>query len=288
MEQTVYDSRRNALYRDRIKDFFIDCKIQAKSMADSHYHPYYEFFYVVKGSCRIFAEHNLFSVNAGELVIIPPSTLHRSQYDGEHPVERITLSFTADYINSFAQILNFNLLDELFVGKMSFSGKSRGDFLSALQELLHESKNNDSFSEANTKALLTKIFILVKRNSLNLKKDEIIGTENHTEQSIQKAAKYIFENYSDEITLKTASRVAGMSDTYFSKKFMEITGFGFKEYLTNIRIKHSEEMLSFGKLTITQIAGACGFTDANYFGDAFKKRNGCSPRNFRKKIATLN
>lgn len=283
MEQTVYDSKRNALYRDRIKDFLIDSKVQATSMAESHYHPYYEFFYVVKGTCRIFAEHNIFFVNSGELVIIPPSTLHRSQYDGENPVERITLSFTADYINAFSKLFDCNFLNNLFAGKMSFFGKSRSDFLSALQELLQENKNTDSFSETNRKALLMKIFVLIERNSANLKKDESAETSTATSRSIQKAAKYIFENYADEISLQTASKVAGMSTTYFSKKFLELTGFGFKEYLTNIRLKHSEEMLSAGKLTITQIALACGFNDANYFGDAFKKRNGCSPRNYRKK-----
>ena len=74
-----------------------------------------------------------------------------------------------------------------------------------------------------------------------------------------------------------------MCSTYFSRKFMEVTGYGFKEYLTNVRIKRSQEMLITGKLTVTQIAFACGFADANYFGDAFRKCTGCSPREFRKK-----
>ena len=37
-----------------------------------------------------------------------------------------------------------------------------------------------------------------------------------------------------------------------------------------------------GSLTVTQIADRCGFSDSNYFGDAFKKAIGLSPREYRK------
>ena len=35
--------------------------------------------------------------------------------------------------------------------------------------------------------------------------------------------------------------------------------------------------------TITQIALRCGFSDSNYFKDAFKKKYGLTPREYRKK-----
>jgi len=35
-------------------------------------------------------------------------------------------------------------------------------------------------------------------------------------------------------------------------------------------------------LEIGEIAEKCGFSSSNYFGDAFKKINGISPRQYRK------
>lgn len=58
-----------------------------------------------------------------------------------------------------------------------------------------------------------------------------------------------------------------MNPTYFSKKFRETTGFGFKEYLTHIRLQNAAHLLRTTDTSITEIAGICGFSDGNYFGD---------------------
>ena len=72
-----------------------------------------------------------------------------------------------------------------------------------------------------------------------------------------------------------------MNPTYFSKKFRETTGFGVKEYLTHIRLQNAAHLLCTTDPSITEIAGICGFSDGNYFGDAFRKHYGMSPRAYR-------
>jgi AraC-like DNA-binding protein len=78
-----------------------------------------------------------------------------------------------------------------------------------------------------------------------------------------------------------------MSSTYFSKKFKKVTGFGFKEYVNNIRLKEASNLLLETKYSITNIALKCGFTDSNYFGDFFKKMKGVSPNKYRKNKGTI-
>lgn len=281
MNQKVFDNARNGFYRDTVKDFDIVFKDKEVSMGSSHYHPYFEICCVKKGQCRIFVDHNLFFVNEGEIVILPPSTLHRNQYEKEMPAERVNLSFTQEFVEPFLRPLMPNFLEKtLFLGKMSFSGKERREFFYVLDLLLKEKERNDFYSELNIHGLILTLFAMIGRNGNNIKNEELI---DQTTAAVQESAKFIFENYAQKITLDEAAGVAGMCSTYFSRKFMEVTGYGFKEYLTNVRIKRSQEMLTTGKLTVTQIAFACGFTDANYFGDAFRKCTGCSPREFRKK-----
>lgn len=280
MEQTVFDTQRKGLFRNIVSDIHIIRKNQSSSMADSHYHPYFELYYVVKGQCKIFVEHNLFVVNEGDLIILPPSTLHRSQYDQNTPVDRIILSFNEEYLLPLIKLISPSFNINIFtVGKLTFSGKARRDFLNHLLNLLEENRKSDVYKTINSHAIMLSLFAHIGRNSKNIKQEELIDI---TTASIQNAAKYIFENFNSEITLKQAADIAGMSETYFSRKFAEITGYGFKEYLTNIRIKKSQEILCSGKLSITQTAIACGFNDPNYFGDAFKKNTGLSPRDFRK------
>ena len=107
---------------------------------------------------------------------------------------------------------------------------------------------------------------------------------NTNADKIQFAAKYISENYADEISLSEISQLAFMEETYFSKKFKKLTGFCFKEYLTQTRIKAAEKLLDETKLTVSEIADRCGFSRSNYFGDSFKHWKGCSPSEYRRLI----
>lgn len=283
MEDKYFDSQKDGLYRSMKEDFQIERKSKALSMTYAHYHPHYELFYVINGSCRIFIEHQLFYVNSGDLVLLQPSTMHRSQYDDDGPIDRITLSFTKKYLEDIKDILGPNFFKtEASAEKMVFRGEAQNNLIHTLEEMLKEDSKADLYSEINKKSLFLNLLVQIKRNTANATQKENLIDESTA--SIQKAAKYIFDNYNEDVTLEDASHIAGMRDTYFSRRFQEITGSGFKEYLTNLRIQHSEEMLSTGKLSITQIALVCGFTDGNYFGDVFKKKTGLSPRAFRKRF----
>ena len=99
---------------------------------------------------------------------------------------------------------------------------------------------------------------------------------------IQKAANYIFNHYDKPISLSGISDMLHLNRSYFSKKFKQTTGIGFKEYLTSIRIKHAEMLLLESDMSVTEIALSCGFTDSNYFGDVFRHVNGVSPLAYRK------
>jgi len=100
--------------------------------------------------------------------------------------------------------------------------------------------------------------------------------------SIDKAMKYINSNYQTSITLDSLAKMLNLNPSYFSLKFKNVNGIGFKEYLINVRINHSEKLLLETKKSITDIALECGFDSSNYFGDAFRKKRGISPSEFRK------
>ena len=80
---------------DRIADFKIT-QVQRDShfdMGESHYHPYYEFYYLLSGQCRCFISHSIYRLFPGDLIMIPPSVLHRVLYETKRPAERINIFF---------------------------------------------------------------------------------------------------------------------------------------------------------------------------------------------------
>lgn len=74
----------------------------------------------------------------------------------------------------------------------------------------------------------------------------------------------------------------GFSPNYLSRRFRQATGIGLHEYIVFIRLHHAARQLVSTDDSVTDIALRCGFSDSNYFKDAFKKKYGVTPRAYRK------
>ena len=142
-----------------------------------------------------------------------------------------------------------------------------------------ERVRQDAYSKLTISHLLCEIIVLVLRHGNRSQK-----SADGTESKVLEAARYISDNYDQEITLHDAAQIACMEATYFSKCFKRATGFGFHDYLMQTRLKKAEEFLRSSRLSISEISESCGFLSSNYFGDVFKKHKGMSPREFRKQF----
>lgn len=90
--------------------------------------------------------------------------------------------------------------------------------------------------------------------------------------------------FSDEITLDMLAESAGMTPSYFSKKFKEQLGVSPIQYLLEIRMKVARDLLKEQEQNVKQISQKIGFQDEFYFSRKFKSYYGVSPRLYRKKM----
>ena len=103
---------------------------------------------------------------------------------------------------------------------------------------------------------------------------------------VNRAKKFIRENFQKEITLEELSKELNISPQYFSRLFKEETGYNFIEYLTFIRIEHSKHLMSATGMTIKEICYSVGYGDPNYFSRLFK-RVWLSPTAYARMIARM-
>ncbi|MBN1242988.1 MAG: response regulator [Spirochaetales bacterium] len=99
--------------------------------------------------------------------------------------------------------------------------------------------------------------------------------------ALSRAIEFILANFASQISLDSASAVAGVSAGRLSRLFVEETGKGFSEFLTGIRMERARELLSRPEVSIKEAAAASGYPDANYFARLFKKETGLTPSAFR-------
>ena len=100
---------------------------------------------------------------------------------------------------------------------------------------------------------------------------------------IMKAAAFIREHSSEDISLNQAALVADMSPAHFSTVFAREIGEGFSEYLTDRRMEEARQKLAGTSMRITDIAEAVGYRDPHYFSSIFKKTQHMTPKEYRSR-----
>ena len=55
------------------------------------------------------------------------------------------------------------------------------------------------------------------------------------------------------------------------------------EYLQNYRLEKAKHLLLDDAYNISEVAWDCGFSNGNYFARLFRRKEGCSPGEWRKK-----
>ncbi|MDD6351862.1 MAG: response regulator [Lachnospiraceae bacterium] len=101
---------------------------------------------------------------------------------------------------------------------------------------------------------------------------------------IMKAASFIREHSSEDISLNQAALVADMSPAHFSTVFAREIGEGFSEYLTDRRMEEARQKLAGTSMRITDIAEAVGYRDPHYFSSIFKKTQHMTPKEYRNQV----
>lgn len=105
--------------------------------------------------------------------------------------------------------------------------------------------------------------------------------ETNLSRRVRKIDKFLKENYMRDITLAEAAKEVNMSEVAFSRFFTQHSGSSFTDYLANIRLGHVTRMLVDSSKSIAEICYECGYNNISNFNRIFKKKKGCSPREFR-------
>lgn len=109
---------------------------------------------------------------------------------------------------------------------------------------------------------------------------------HRTEQDlVRQLLTYIEENYQKKIRMQDILEAFHYSETFINKRFKEVTGNTFNEYLNRYRIRKAMELMRREGIRIRDVAWQCGFSDYKYFGVVFRKYIGCSPKEFQKSVS---
>ena len=88
-----------------------------------------------------------------------------------------------------------------------------------------------------------------------------------------------------EMGLKAQSVVdaCGIGDHNIHTRYVHFTGQGIKERILTHRLRFAKRLLAYSNLPVTKIAFAVGYENPSGFSATFKRREGCSPSDYKNR-----
>lgn len=251
---------------------------QPENMPSMHVHGHHELYFLASGQRRYFIGHTIYDVMPGNLVIIPAGRLHRTTTPAGKGYVRYLLSFAGADVCTLAEAVGQARFAALLEsGCVQLPPEAVRQVQRDLEQIEGEVMQPTYYSQALLGHLLQDILLTALR--FGKRKAPFSG---ESADKIQEVARYISENFAQELTLDDVARMACIERTYFSKRFKKLTGVGFYEYLTQTRLREAERLLRQTQLSIGEVAERCGFSGSNYFADVFRRHSGLPPTAYRR------
>ena len=221
-----------------------------------HKHEHWELVYCTSGTGVFrFENGSVIRYNAGDLVAIPPREIHANASE-----------------DGFTNI-------HLTMGDPSFSYKTAFKIADGPRGAL-----KFVFEQAKTYYMTDikkKEIVLAPLGDLIVGYIVVFRSKTEFSEPVEMIRTGIICNYSrTDFSLERLIEGIEMNPDYLRKLFKKEMGISALEYLTSLRMKSAEKLLTAmwsNEYTITEIAHMCGYDDALYFSRVFKKYFGCAP-----------
>ena len=250
------------------------------------------FLYILSGTGVLHTEAGDLPLQPDTLAYYPSGIRYLPSADSEQ-MEYITVNF--DFTTSFSQVseVQFPVTPEHFLPNRLMNTQcdiQEQDFLNPFfipnavflrQPLLRMCdlyRKDTPYRDELCSALLKVCLLDILRHRTNSSPGTPLAIE------IQE---YIEQHYQTISCNEEISRQFRYHSYYLNHLFCRHTGKTLHQYLTEVRLRHSQELLCHTDLSVSAIAAACGFHNPDHFSRLFREKCGVSASVYRRQFRTI-
>lgn len=268
--------------------FDYDERAAAINMEFQHLHPFYEIMLYLGQQKAIHYINGIpYEIKAGDLILLKPGLLHKSEYSVGDPSDRLIIQFSLPNLSQGTITFHQKLLNsfDLSCPIYRFADPFRRQISSQLNHLftyLHTTECNqgDFGYFVLYHHFVDFLYTLCSMQNVNIYRPQKIS--DALTQKIYDINTYILSHYHENLTLEGLAKQFFISPYYLSHQFKNINQFTLSQYIQMTRIRNAQFLLLSTELTISDIAQQCGFQSFSQFNRIFKRYSNCSPRDYQK------
>ena len=235
----------------------------------------YVLHFIVDGKGKFTIDGITTQLKTGDMFILPKGKVAFYQADGEHPWTYLWVGFSGSKAENI--LSKTQLLDHYFCHS-TLESKVLDQIVKLTQ--FRDQKLDDVTELQLTAELYKLLAFLMKEFPSKAMSDSSILIQNY----IKQVKKIIHTQYGSPLKISEIAKKLNLNRSYLYKIFKEETDYSLKDYLIQIRMEKSADLLTRTTFHISEIANAVGFPDALAFSKAFKKHFGQSPSHYRKAL----
>ena len=263
--------------------FFIDQRVEPSLEAKLHRHDAWELYYVVHGRGNRMAGDTLPPFEAGNVVLIPPSMLHRWEYepksiDGDGRMRYLMVAFSHSFVERCMEVfpeLRNRLAGVTFpTDAMKYGTESSRIIRKALLEI-------NEMNELERLCAMFRLLPVVFTSS----DCTFAGRPTRIEKDarrMQQISAYVMKHYVHSIALDDIAAEVGMNRSAFCSYFKRCKGMTFSQFVTRYRLNTACELLKHSQKSVSEICYLVGFNDLPHFVRVFTSSIGMPPSKYRK------
>lgn len=230
------------------------------------------FLLVWSGTGRFYYQGKTASLKAGDCVFIDCKLPYYHESTADAPWELYWVHFNGpqaqSYYDHYLSTGGTNLFHVL----------NAADFTAPISCLMEIHREKGPGDEITASKYITDLLTLCFTHSSQ--------TENEPEDMAEKlklVRSYLEENFREKITLDQLSERFFVSKFHLSREFKRYFGMTVGSCLQARRLTHAKELLRFSAQSIEDIAASCGVYDTSHFNKIFRKAEGMTAGEYRKK-----
>src|SRR6056297_182149 len=224
--------------------------------------------YCTEGKAFLNVRGEPYTVEAGDLLLLPAGANHRYTADPDNPWTIHWVHYTGPLAEDFRHY-------------MGFDGPTRIRHLGRQPRLLVDFNGLLSVRQTGFRARglihaanrLRQLLAAVPINA-----DE---TGHERQAELETIHNYMREHLDERISLEQLADLAGLSPAHFATRYREQTGTSPIQHFLHLKVERACQMLDTSSLSFADISRRLGYDDAYYFSRLFKKVMGQSPRDYR-------
>jgi len=253
-----------------------------------HWHPDLELMVIIDGEMDFYVNGERVSLKEGEGIFVNSKRLHYFASAKE---------LNCVYI---VAVIHPSLLgSDLHDGKKNFDtlfGFSKEDYLFLSPEIEWQKEvmyKIIRLCNVVAKQNYNPLRLISKVNSICADISDNIKTNIHQQKDedlwfiVCNMTGFIQKNFAGKISLNEIAAAGSVCRTQCCKLFSKYTNQTPTAFLTQYRISKSCEMLTESKMSITEIAMACGFQSPSYFTQVFHEKLGLTPKAYRSQSVLM-